>query len=182
MEIMDALAITAASRGRLPLPGRAGAVLLVELDGAEVEVRPSTAAVTALCTDAFEIRVPRRGGAGRPVAGRKSAFAAVGRIKPDYIGAGRLAPDGAAKVLGEIDALAEAAGIRVSHASRRRRQLTRCALQRGRAGRLERAEGVAGAILELCGRARRLDHRRARRRRREGPFMTSCSPGSTSTR
>ena len=69
-------------------PDGAGAVLVIELDGAAVEVEQEYAEVERLCHEngAFEQRL-----ATDPTdraliwKGRKSAFAAVGRISPDYI-------------------------------------------------------------------------------------------------
>ncbi|HEV7965315.1 MAG TPA: FAD-binding protein, partial [Actinoplanes sp.] len=87
VEMMDALAIEAAEAAvSCGYPAGAGAVLIVELDGPAAEVEAQFAQVQALCREAFEIRV-----AADDVEralfwkGRKSAFAAVGRISPDYI-------------------------------------------------------------------------------------------------
>ena len=154
-EIMDALAIGAAEAAvSCGYPPGAGAVLIVELDGPEVEVEAEAAAVTALCGEAFEIRTAtdpqRRAAIWR---GRKSAFAAVGRISRDYIVQDGVIPRTAlAEVLREIERLASAAGIRVAnvfHAGDG--NLHPLVLYDGtEPGALGRAEQVSGAILDLC--------------------------------
>jgi len=154
-EIMDALAIGAAEAAvSCGYPPGAGAVLIVELDGPEVEVEAEAAAVTALCGEAFEIRTAtdpqRRAAIWR---GRKSAFAAVGRISRDYIVQDGVIPRTAlAEVLREIERLASAAGIRVAnvfHAGDG--NLHPLVLYDGtEPGALGRAERVSGAILDLC--------------------------------
>src|ERR1017187_3804455 len=89
IEMMDALAIEAAEAAvNCQYPAGAGAVLIVELDGPEADVRRDSAAVRALCEEAGcgEIR-EAADPAERAIiwAGRKSAFAAVGRITVAYI-------------------------------------------------------------------------------------------------
>ena len=89
IEMMDALSIEAAEAAvHCGYPEGAAAVLLVELDGPAAEVEAELATVHSLCekAGAREIRA-----ADDPVeragiwAGRKSAFAAVGRLSPAYI-------------------------------------------------------------------------------------------------
>src|SRR4029079_9188525 len=89
IEMMDALAIEAAEAAvHCDSPVGAGAVLIVELDGPAAEVAHQFDQVEEFCRDngAFEIRVAADD-AERALfwKGRKSAFAAVGRISPDYI-------------------------------------------------------------------------------------------------
>src|SRR5829696_7920058 len=89
IEMMDALAIEAAEAAvHCGYPDGAGAVLIVELDGSAAEVDAQFDDVKRLCREAgaFEIRVAADD-AQRALfwKGRKSAFAAVGRISPDYI-------------------------------------------------------------------------------------------------
>jgi glycolate oxidase len=155
VEIMDALAITAAEQAvACGYPAGAGAVLIVELDGPAVEVEAEAAAVRELCAEAFEIRTAAD--AARRAAiwkGRKSAFAAVGRISRDYIVQDGVIPRSAlAEVLGEIDELAGSAGVRVAnvfHAGDG--NLHPLVLYDGaQAGALRAAEQVSGAILDLC--------------------------------
>ena len=88
MEMMDRLTIQAAEEAVHPgYPDGAGAVLLVELDGVAAQVEEDTAAVdaSAATAGAFEIRTAqRRGERALLWKGRKAAFAAMGRVSPDY--------------------------------------------------------------------------------------------------
>src|SRR6266704_909307 len=89
IEMMDALSIEAAEAAvRCNYPPGAGAVLIVELDGPAAEVEAELATVRALCeaAGATEIRAANDPAERAGIwAGRKSAFAAVGRISPAYI-------------------------------------------------------------------------------------------------
>jgi glycolate oxidase len=156
-EIMDALAITAAEKAvdcRYP-PG-AGAVLIVEVDGPAAEVEAEHRAVDAICRTggAFEVRVATDAAERAALwRGRKSAFAAVGRISPDYIVSDGVVPRTAlATVLTEIGGLAAAHGVRVAnvfHAGDG--NLHPLVLYDASvAGALTAAEHVSGAILDLC--------------------------------
>src|ERR1039457_4355304 len=89
IEMMDALAIEAAEAAvACRYPDGAAAVLIVELDGPQSDVTRETEAVLAICEQAgaYETRAAE-GPAERAAiwAGRRSAFAAVGRISPAYI-------------------------------------------------------------------------------------------------
>src|SRR6266568_3606852 len=112
IEMMDALSIAAAEAAvRCRYPEGAGAVLIVELDGPEADVRGETAAVRTLCEQAgaFEIRQ-----AADPA--ERSAIAAVGRISPAYIVQDGVVPRTALpEVLDRISALSAQAGIRVAN-------------------------------------------------------------------
>jgi len=120
IEMMDALSIEAAEAAvHCNYPEGAGAVLLVELDGPVAEVEAELATVRAICdaAGAREIRA-----ADDPVqragiwAGRKSAFAAVGRLSPAYIVQDGVVPRTAlGDVLARISRLSEEAGIRVAN-------------------------------------------------------------------
>jgi len=89
IEMMDALAIEAAEAAvACHYPQGAGAVLIVELDGPASDVRRDNEAVRRLCQQAGSTEIREAvDPAERAViwAGRKSAFAAVGRICPAYI-------------------------------------------------------------------------------------------------
>ncbi len=159
-EIMDALAIAAAEQAvACQYPAGAGAVLIVELDGPSVEVDQDEAIVRRLCeaNGATEIRVAVDDAERAEIwKGRKSAFAAVGRISRNYIVQDGVIPRTAlAQVLADIDALANAAGIRVAnvfHAGDG--NLHPLVLYDETVpGELEAAQKVSGAILDLC-----LDH------------------------
>jgi glycolate oxidase len=156
-EIMDALAISAAEKAvNCRYPEGAGAVLIVEVDGPAAEVEAEHAAVDRICRagGAFEVRVAVDAAERAEMwRGRKSAFAAVGRISPDYIVQDGVVPRTAlATVLTEIGALARQHGIRVAnvfHAGDG--NLHPLVLYDGAVdGALQAAEHVSGAILELC--------------------------------
>src|SRR3954464_5191441 len=156
VEMMDALAIEAAEAAvNCGYPEGAGAVLIVELDGPVDEVETHLAAVEAFCRDAgaFEIRVADDDAQRAQIwRGRKSAFAAVGRISPDYIVQDGVVPrTSLAQVLRDIAALSEETGIRVAnvfHAGDG--NLHPLVLFEGTKHETERAEEVSSRILDLC--------------------------------
>jgi glycolate oxidase len=157
VEMMDALAIEAAEAAvHCGYPDGAGAVLIVELDGSAAEVDAQFDDVERLCREAgaFEIRVAADD-AERALfwKGRKSAFAAVGRISPDYIVQDGVIPRTALpEVLRSIADLSRRTGVRVAnvfHAGDGNLHplvLFDDAVE----GQSERAEEVSGAILDLC--------------------------------
>ncbi|HCT77125.1 MAG TPA: FAD-binding oxidoreductase [Micromonosporaceae bacterium] len=157
IEMMDALAIEAAEAAvHCGYPDGAGAVLIVELDGPAAEVAAQFAQARKLCLEAgaFEIRVAADA-VERALfwKGRKSAFAAVGRISPDYIVQDGVIPRTALpEVLRRIDELSRRTGVRVAnvfHAGDGNLHplvLFDDAVE----GQAERAEEVSGAILDLC--------------------------------
>src|SRR6266700_6417322 len=157
IEMMDALSIEAAEEAvHCNYPAGAGAVLLVELDGPAAEVEAELATVRAICAaaGATEIRAAddpaERAGIW---AGRKSAFAAVGRISPAYIVQDGVVPwTSLGAVLARIASLSEAAGIRVAnvfHAGDG--NLHPLVLYDDKVpGQAEAAEEVSGAILDAC--------------------------------
>jgi glycolate oxidase len=157
IEMMDALAIEAAEAAvQCGYPEGAGAVLIVELDGAAAEVEHQFEQVTAFCegAGASEIRI-----AADDVEralfwkGRKSAFAAVGRISPDYIVQDGVIPRTVLPdMLRRIARLSQESGVRVAnvfHAGDGNLHplvLFDDAVE----GEAERAEHVSGAIIDLC--------------------------------
>ncbi len=157
IEMMDALAIEAAEAAvQCGYPDGAGAVLIVELDGPAVEVQHQFDQVEGFCraNGAFEIRIAADD-AERALfwKGRKSAFAAVGRISPDYIVQDGVIPRTTLpEVLRRIAQLSEEAGVRVAnvfHAGDG--NLHPLVLFDDTVeGEAERAEKVSGAILDLC--------------------------------
>ncbi len=157
IEMMDALAIEAAEAAvACGYPAGAGAVLIVELDGPAAEVEAQFEQVTALCraSGAVELRI-----AADDVEralfwkGRKSAFAAVGRISPDYIVQDGVIPRTALpEVLRRIDGLAAEHGVRVAnvfHAGDGNLHPL-VLFDDGVPGEAERAETTSGAIIDLC--------------------------------
>jgi glycolate oxidase len=157
IEMMDALAIEAAEAAvHCEYPEGAGAVLVVELDGPVAEVDHQFAEVERLCHEAgaFEIRIAADDIERALIwKGRKSAFAAVGRISPDYIVQDGVIPrTSLSSVLARIDELSRDSGIRVAnvfHAGDG--NLHPLVLyddaEQGAGGR---AEEVSGKILDLC--------------------------------
>jgi glycolate oxidase len=157
IEMMDALAIEAAEAAvQCGYPEGAGAVLVVELDGPRAEVAHTFAAVQRHCTDAgaFEIRVAQDA-AQRALfwKGRKSAFAAVGRISPDYIVQDGVIPRTALpEVLRKITELSRGTGVRVAnvfHAGDGNLHPL-VLFDEAKPGEAQAAEEVSGAILDLC--------------------------------
>src|SRR6201747_2523653 len=157
IEMMDALAIEAAEAAvHCNYPDGAGAVLVIELDGAAVEVEQEFAEVERLCHEngAFEFRV-----ATDPTdraliwKGRKSAFAAVGRISPDYIVQDGVIPRTAlSEVLKAINDLSGDSGVRVAnvfHAGDGNLHPL-VLFDDSIEGAGDAAEKVSGAILDLC--------------------------------
>jgi glycolate oxidase len=159
VEMMDALAIEAAEAAVHPgYPEGAGAVLIVELDGPRCEVDAQVTDIEAICkrSGAFEIRTAADDVERALIwKGRKSAFAAVGRISPDYIVQDGVIPRTALpRVLRAIEEVATAAGVRVAnvfHAGDG--NLHPLVLFDESLGETERAEAVSNRIIDLC-----LDH------------------------
>ncbi len=157
IEMMDALAIEAAEAAvACRYPEGAGAVLIVELDGPAGDVRRETEAVRAICTEAgaFEIRAAQDAAERAAIwTGRKSAFAAVGRISSAYIVQDGVVPRTALPVvLDAISKLSAESGIRVAnvfHAGDGNLHPL-VLFEDGVPGAIEAAEAVSGAILDLC--------------------------------
>jgi glycolate oxidase len=157
IEMMDALAIEAAEAAvQCRYPPGAGAVLIVELDGPADDVAAQTDAISEICTatGAYEIRAAQNAAERAAIwTGRKSAFAAVGRISPAYIVQDGVVPRTALpSVLDRISALSAETGIRVAnvfHAGDG--NLHPLVLFDDRVpGEQEAAEKVSGLILDLC--------------------------------
>nr|WP_245556179.1 FAD-linked oxidase C-terminal domain-containing protein [Actinopolyspora mortivallis] len=157
VEMMDALSISAAEQAvRCDYPEGAGAVLIVELDGPHAEVEHTFTEVSEHCVahGAFEIRTAADERERALIwKGRKSAFAAVGRISRDYIVQDGVIPRTALpEVLRRIAELSASSGVRVAnvfHAGDG--NLHPLVLFDGSdPGETERAEEVSGAILDLC--------------------------------
>ncbi len=156
IEMMDRLAIVAAKAATgLDWPD-VGAALLMDADGpiAEVEhVSPRAVEIAKEC-GALEVRIPRDEAERQLMwKGRKCAFAAVGRISPNYLVEDGVIPRSEiARVLRDIDALAQEAGLRVAnvfHAGDG--NLHPLVLYDARVpGQEEKAARVGREILRLC--------------------------------
>ena len=156
VEMMDRLAIEAAEAAVHPNYPDSDALLIVELDGPSAEVEHQFLLVERLCREngATEIRIAQDDDERVLMwKGRKSAFAAVGRISPDYYVQDGVIPRTALpEVLREIAALGERSGVRVAnvfHAGDG--NLHPLVLYDGDVdGQAERAEEAAGEILAIC--------------------------------
>jgi glycolate oxidase len=154
--MMDRLTIEAAELAVAPgYPAGAGAVLLVELDGVAAQVEEDAAEVERICgaAGAFELRTASNAAARALLwKGRKSAFAAMGRIATDYYVQDGVVPrTRLPEVLRRIEELSAAHGLRVGnvfHAGDG--NLHPLVLYDGDAGETERARELAEAILEAC--------------------------------
>jgi glycolate oxidase len=156
VEMMDSLAIRAAEAAVHPNFPPADTVLIVELDGPASEVRELFAIVEAICrrtgattvevaqTDEHRMRIWR---------GRKAAFAAMGRISPNYYVQDGVVPrTKLPEVLGRIQALSVRTGLgigNVFHAGDGNLHPLICYDERI-AGQSALAEEVAGEILTYC--------------------------------
>jgi len=157
IEMMDKLAIEAIVKSTgVDWPLDVGAALLVDVDGpaAEADHTSAQAVEIARASGALEVRTPRD---ERERAlmwkGRKSAFAAMGRISPNYyVQDGVIPRSQIAEVLREIADLCAREGFRVAnvfHAGDG--NLHPLVLYDGRvAGQAEHAEEVAAGILRIC--------------------------------
>ena len=157
IEMMDKLAIQAAEASvHAGYPLDVGAVLLVELDGPRTEVGQQQARVEEICrqSGAIEIRIARTDEERALMwKGRKAAFAAMGRVSPDYIVQDGVIPRTALpEVLREIEELSQQYGLRVAnvfHAGDGNLHPLVCYDDRI-AGQAERAEELAGEIIHRC--------------------------------
>jgi glycolate oxidase len=156
VEMMDSLAIKAAEAAVHPNFPPADTVLIVELDGPAPEVRELFAIVEAICrrtgattvevaqTDEHRMRIWR---------GRKAAFAAMGRIAPNYYVQDGVVPrTKLPEVLGRIADLSRRSGLgigNVFHAGDGNLHPLIC-YDAEIPGQAELAEEVAGEILTYC--------------------------------
>ena len=120
IEMMDALTIEAAEAAvACGYPAGAAAVLIVELDGVVPQVGEDSAAVERICRDcgAFEVHAAESADErARLWKGRKSAFAAMGRISPSYYVQDGVVPrTRLPEVLRQIAGLGAQYGLRVAN-------------------------------------------------------------------
>lgn len=157
IEIMDRLAIEAAEAAvHAGYPRNAAAVLIVELDGESGQVEAEAARLREVIAASGPDEVHQARDEAERLRiwkGRKSAFSAVGRISPDYLVQDGVVPRAQlGRALAEIGRLSREHGVRVAnvfHAGDG--NLHPLILFDGRQpGALERAERLAGEIVELC--------------------------------
>lgn len=157
LEMMDRLSVEAVEAFIAPgYPPDAEAVLLCELDGGEAEVAEQMVDIRALLEKnrATSITVSAsEADRLRLWAGRKNAFPAVGRIRPDYYCMdGTIPRRELPRVLTEISEASHRFGLQVAnvfHAGDG--NLHPLILYDGNAeGELERAEQLGAEILHLC--------------------------------
>lgn len=156
MEIMDRLAIEAAEASVNAGYPDVAALLIVELEGEALQVEAEFAHLLQVIeeSDATEVRVAvDDADRARIWKGRKGAFSAVGRLSPDYIVQDGVVPRGhLGQALARIEALSRQYDLRVAnvfHAGDG--NLHPLILYNGREpGALERAEALAGEILQMC--------------------------------
>jgi glycolate oxidase len=157
IEIMDNLAIQAAEAAvHAGYPREAAALLIVELEGETVQVEAEFAHLLKVieASGPYDLRVAADDAdRARIWKGRKSAFSAVGRLSPDYIVQDGVVPRSRlGEALRTIEGLSAKYGIRVAnvfHAGDG--NLHPLILYNGGVvGELERAEELAGEIIDMC--------------------------------
>jgi glycolate dehydrogenase FAD-linked subunit len=156
VEMMDRLTIEAAEAAVHPNFPKTDAVLIVELDGPEAEVDELFALVESLCQrcGAITMEVARDDAQrARIWKGRKAAFAAMGRVSPNYYVQDGVVPrTKLPEVLRRIRTLAERSGLRIGnvfHAGDGNLHPLIC-YDEAVPGQAEHAEKVAGEILTYC--------------------------------
>jgi glycolate dehydrogenase FAD-linked subunit len=156
VEMMDRLTIDAAEASVHPNFPPSNAVLIVELDGPDVEVRELFATVEGVCRSAGAetVEIARDAGArDRIWKGRKAAFAAMGRVSPNYYVQDGVVPrTRLPEVLRRIRELEARSGLRIGnvfHAGDGNLHPLIC-YDESIPGQAEHAERVASEILEYC--------------------------------
>jgi glycolate oxidase len=158
MEIMDNLSINAVEDVVATgcYPRDAEAILLVELDGLEVEVAENKKRVAQICQQNNARNITSASDPETRLKmwkGRKAAFAAAGHISPNYfVQDGVIPRTKLATVLKEINALSEQYGYRIAnvfHAGDGNLHPL-ILYDNSIAGAFETVEKVGGEILKLC--------------------------------
>ena len=158
MEMMDNLSINAVEDvvGAGLYPRDAGAILLVELDGSEIEVSHNIERTARICKE--------NGARGTTIAtdaekraklwkGRKAAFAAAGHLSPDYfVQDGVIPRTQLASVLRDIEALSEEYGYRIANVFHAGDGNLHPLILYNESvpGDLEKVEEIGGKILKRC--------------------------------
>ncbi len=157
VEMLDALAIEACEAAvHAGYSLDTAAALVVELDGPEAECDEGFSRVKEICTSAGTTNIRVAADAGERMLiwqGRKAAFAAMGRISPDYfVQDGVIPRTRLGEALAEMQVMADEAGLRVAnvfHAGDGNLHplvLYNAAVD----GESERGEKLSTAIAELC--------------------------------
>jgi glycolate oxidase len=157
IEMMDNAAIRACEDAtHAGYPKDAGAALIVELDGPEGECTTRFDDVIAICekNDATDIRVAEDDAERALIwKARRAAFAAMGRLAPNYyVQDGVIPRTRLPEALGRIDELASEHGLLIAnvfHAGDGNLHPLIC-YDATKEGEAERAEEVAGLIIEAC--------------------------------
>jgi glycolate oxidase len=157
MEMMDKLAIHAAEAFvNAGYPMDAEALLIVELDGPEIEVDELIGRVEAIARDnkAQSVRISNSEDERQTFwAGRKAAFPAVGRISPDYYCMdGTIPRHRLSEVLTRMNELSDRYGLRVAnvfHAGDGNLHPL-ILYDANKPGELEKAEEFGADVLKLC--------------------------------
>jgi glycolate oxidase len=157
IEMMDNLSIRAAEgHTGAGYPQDAGAALVVELDGAEAECDARFGEVVGICerAGADSIRVARDEAERELIwKARKAAFAAMGRVAPNYYVQDSVIPrTRLSEVLRRIEELGDEYGLQVAnvfHAGDGNLHPLVCYDGR-KEGEPERAEELAGLIVKTC--------------------------------
>ncbi len=156
VEMMDRLTLEAAEAAVHPKFPDCNAVLIVELDGPRVEVDDLLPVVESVCraSGAVTVEVARDSEQrDRIWKGRKAAFAAMGRVSPNYYVQDGVVPrTRLSEVLGRIRDLEARSGLRIGnvfHAGDGNLHPLIC-YDESMQGQAERAEAVASEILQYC--------------------------------
>jgi glycolate oxidase len=158
MEMMDNFSINAVENvvATNCYPRDAAAILLVEVDGLEVEAAENSRRIEAICyqNGARNVRIATDPDERLTLwKGRKAAFAAMGKISPDYYVQDGVIPRTKLEyVLGEIEALGNQFGYRVANVFHAGDGNLHPLILYDNAipGALETVEELGGAILKLC--------------------------------
>ncbi len=157
VEMLDHLAIEACEKATgAGFSLDTAAALIVEMDGFDTECEIDFGEAHRICEEsgATSIRVPETAAERALIwKGRKAAFAAMGRMSPDYfVQDGVIPRTRLGEVLTRVEAMADEAGLRVAnvfHAGDG--NLHPLVLyDADKAGESERAEKLATGIVELC--------------------------------
>ncbi|UZQ53098.1 glycolate oxidase subunit GlcD [Trichothermofontia sichuanensis B231] len=158
MEIMDNLSINAVEDVVATgcYPRDAAAILLVELDGLEVDVETSSQRVAAICQQNGARSVVSAADPEQRLKlwkGRKAAFAAAGHLSPDYyVQDGVIPRTQLSYILREIEQLSQQYGFRIANVFHAGDGNLHPLILYDNAvpGALEKVEELGGEILKRC--------------------------------